>query len=209
MKDPYFIVLLHEESQNFVCFEWKEKLYQFVSLCFGLAPAPLVFINFTKIPLAVIRRFNGRIIIYLNDILIMAGSREELLILRDTLIFLFQNLDVLINFKKSVLDTCHMLEFLGLETDFLNMRVEPPIGKVEKIKKQWQSLLSVADLAKLTGRLSFTTMAILPVLSMRESCNDTVVLHKEPKIELDWWVQNLDLNNGRCILFTAPLHLCT
>ena len=89
-----------------------------------------------KIPLAVIRRLNGRIIIYLNDILIMAGSREELLILRDTLIFLFQNLDVLINFKKSVLDTCHMLEFLGLETDFLNMRVEPPIGKVEKIKKQ-------------------------------------------------------------------------
>ena len=66
----------------------------------------------------------------------MAGSREELLILRDTLIFLFQNLGVLINFKKSVLDTCHMLEFLGLEIDFLNMRVELPKGKVEKIKKQ-------------------------------------------------------------------------
>ena len=183
-----------------------EKFYQFVCLCFGLAPAPLVFIKFMKIPLAVIRRLNWRIIIYLND---MAGSREELLILRDTLIFLFQNLGVLINFKKSVLDTCHMLEFLGLEIDFLNMRVELPKGKVEKIKKQWQSLLSVTDSAKLTGRLSFTTMAVLPVLSMRGSYQDTIVLHKEPKIELDWQVQNLDLNNGWCILFTAPLHLRT
>ena len=38
-----------------------------------------------KIPIAVIRRLNGRIIIYLDNILIMAGSKEELLILRDIL----------------------------------------------------------------------------------------------------------------------------
>ena len=26
LKDAYFVVLLHEESQNFVCLEWKDKL---------------------------------------------------------------------------------------------------------------------------------------------------------------------------------------
>ena len=32
LKDAYFVFPLPEESQNFVCFEWKEKLYQFVCL---------------------------------------------------------------------------------------------------------------------------------------------------------------------------------
>ena len=104
LKDAYFVVPLHEESQSFVCFEWKDKLYQFVCLCFGLAPAPLVFTKLMKIPIAVIRRLNGSIIIYLDDILIMAGSREELLILKDTLIFLLQDLGFDIYFSKSVLD---------------------------------------------------------------------------------------------------------
>ena len=73
----------------------------------------------------------------------MAGSKEELLILRDTLNFLLENLGFVINFKKSVLDPCHVLEFPELEIDSLNMRVELPKEKVEKIKKQCQSLLSL------------------------------------------------------------------
>ena len=188
--------------------------YQFVCLCFDLATAPLVFTKLMKIPIAVIRRLNGRIIIYLDNILIMARTREELLISRGTLIFLLQNLGFVINFKKSVLDPCQMLEFLGLEVDSLNRRVEIPKDKVEKIKKQCQSLpslekVSVRDLAKLTGRLSSMEMSILPVhyrgpqqqqitgLSMRGLYQDTIVLHKGKKMELGWWVQNLDLNNGR------------
>ena len=126
----------------------------------------------------------------------MAGSKEELLILRDALIFLLQNLGFVINFNKSVLHPCHVLEFLGLEIDSLNMRVELPKGKVEKMKKQCQSLLSlykisVRDLAKLTGRPFSTAMAVLPAhlqyrglqqqqitgVSMRGSYEDTTVLH--------------------------------
>ena len=153
LKDACFVVPLHEESQNCVCFEWKDKLYQFVCLCFGLALAPLVFTKLMKNPITVIRRLNWRIIIYLDDILIMAGSKQELLILKDTLIFLLQNLGFVINFKKSVLDSCHVLKFLGLEIDSLTMRVKLPKENVEKIKKQCQSLLSlekvlVRDLAK-------------------------------------------------------------
>jgi len=51
LKDAYFVVPLHCSSQEFVCFNWREKLYQFVCLCFGLAPAPLVFTKLMKIPI--------------------------------------------------------------------------------------------------------------------------------------------------------------
>ena len=194
------------KNHKFCMFEWKDKLYRFACLCFGLVRAPPVLPKLMKFPIAVIRRLNWRIVIYLDNILIMAGSKEELLILRDTLIFLLQNLAFVINFKKSVLDQCHVLEFLGLEIDSLNMRVELTKEKVEKIKKQCQSLLSlekvsVRDLARLTGRLSSTAMAFLPArlhyrglqqqkiafTSMRRSY-DTIALHKEPKMELDWWM---------------------
>ena len=69
-----------------------------------MATALLVFTKLMKIPVAVIRRLNGRIIIHLDNILIMTGSREELLIQRVTLIFLVQSLDFVINFKESALD---------------------------------------------------------------------------------------------------------
>ena len=93
----------------------ERKLYQIVCLCFGLA--------------LVIRRLNLRIITYLDNTLIITGSMGELLILRDALIFLLQNLSFVINSKKSVLDLCHVLEFLGLEIDSQNFRMKLPKEK--------------------------------------------------------------------------------
>ena len=77
---------------------------------------------------------------------------------------------------------------------------------------------SVRDLVKITGRLSSTAMTVLPApiqqrklqqqqitgLSMRGSYKDTIVLHKEGKMDLDWWMQNQNLNNGWYILPTTP-----
>ena len=54
----------------------KTSSMNFFCLCFGLAPAPLVFTKLIKIPIAVIKRLNGRIIIYRHGILITAGSME-------------------------------------------------------------------------------------------------------------------------------------
>ena len=170
-----------------------------------MAPAPLVFTKLMKIPIVVIKRLNGTIVFCLDEILLITGPKEDLLILIDTLIFLLQKLGFVINFKKSVLDPCHVLEFLGLEIDSLNMRVEHPKKKVVKIKKRYQSLLSlgkvsVRDLAKSMGRLSSTAMEVLPALpqyrglqqqqniglSMRGSYEDTIVLQKEAKMEPNW-----------------------
>ena len=77
--------------------------------------------------------------------------------------------------------------------------------------------VSVRDLPKITGRLSYTVMTVLPApiqqrrlqqqqitgFSMRGSYKDTIVLHKEAKMDLDWWVQNQNLNNGQFILPTT------
>ena len=78
LRDAYFLVPLSSESQKFIRFKWKGQKYQFICLCFGLAPAPGVFTKLLKIPISVLRKLNVRLmIIFLDDILIMASSIED------------------------------------------------------------------------------------------------------------------------------------
>ena len=43
LKDAYFSVPFHSESQTFVKFQWKGQLFQFLCLCFCLGRAPKIF----------------------------------------------------------------------------------------------------------------------------------------------------------------------
>ena len=87
LKDAYFSVPLEQGSQKYIRFQWRQKLYQFLCLCFGLGPAPRNFTKLMKIPIALMRKLNIRLIVFLDDILIMASSMEEAVITRDTDIF--------------------------------------------------------------------------------------------------------------------------
>ena len=121
LKDAYFSVPLHKESQEKVRFMWKGRIYQFLCMCFGLGPAPRVFTKLLKIPIALMRRLNVRLLIYLDDILILGSSKEENIQARDTLIFLLQNLGFLINVKKSQFQPTHNIQFFGVEIDSVKM----------------------------------------------------------------------------------------
>ena len=52
LKDEYFSVPLDQNSRKFVRFQWKETLYEFMCLCFGLGPALRVFTKLLKIPIS-------------------------------------------------------------------------------------------------------------------------------------------------------------
>ena len=67
-----------------------------------------------KIPIALLRRINVRIIIFLDDMLVMAQTLKEISQAKETLIFLLQNLGFVINFKKSQLGPVKEIECFGL-----------------------------------------------------------------------------------------------
>ena len=107
LKDTYFAIPLSKQSSKYVRFKWSGNLYEFLCLCFGLEPAPKVFTKLLKIPIALLRRINIQIIVYLDDMLLMARTLQEFMTARDALIFLLQNLRFAINLKKSgVTDKC-------------------------------------------------------------------------------------------------------
>ena len=121
LKDVYFEIPFSKRSSKYVRFKWSGNLYEFLCLSFGLEPAPKVFNKLLKFPIALLRRINIRIIVYLDDMLLMGRTLQGIMTGRDTLIFLLQNLDYVINLKKSILQPVKQLEFLGLQINTKEM----------------------------------------------------------------------------------------
>ena len=87
------------------------------------------------------RKLNVRIIIYLDDMLLMASSLEDLLMARDTMIFILQHLGFLINIKKSCLEPTSTLEFLGVIVYSGEMLLNLPKKKLLKVQNHCQEML--------------------------------------------------------------------
>ena len=104
LKDASFTVPLSTRSRKLVRFFWKGKLHEFLCLAFGLGLAPRIFTKLLKVPISILRRLNIRLIIYLDALLLMGSNYHEICLARNTAIFLFHQLGLMINWKKSILE---------------------------------------------------------------------------------------------------------
>ena len=112
------------------------------------------------------RKLNVRLIIFLDDILIIASTKKKLIQARDTLIFPLQTLGLLVNKNKSVLHPSQILQFLGVEINSKEMSVSLPQEKKDKIISQCQGILieelvSIKELTQVLDFLSSTAIAVL------------------------------------------------
>ena len=156
-----------------------------------------------------------RVIVYLDDLLILGSSMSEIFTARDTAIFLLQHRGFVINLKKCVLDPVQEIEFFGLIVNSQTMTLSLPEEKIVKIKDQCLSLykaseVSLLDLTKLIGTISSTIRAVLParlqfrflqqqqILSLKQTPTNLTFVKLTPmaKNELLWWFNNLELCNG-------------
>ena len=78
LKDAYFMIPMAQEDREFLRFQWKDKAYQFNCLPFGLSSAPWVFTKTTRPVVATLRELGLRLIIYIDDILIVAETESLL-----------------------------------------------------------------------------------------------------------------------------------
>ena len=113
-------------------FMGRESLRIPVSL-FWSRTSPSNFSKIFKVLISLLRRLNIRILIYLDDMLLMCQSIERLLVARDTVIFLLQHLGFVINLKKSVMEPVQTIEYLGLVTNSIQMTLSLTEEKVKGI----------------------------------------------------------------------------
>ena len=92
---------------------------------------------------------------------------SEIIMARDTSIFLLKHLGFVISLKKCVLDPVQEIEFLGLIVNSQTMTLPLPKENIVEIKSQCLSFykaseVSLLDLKKLIGILSSAIQAVLP-----------------------------------------------
>ena len=108
------------------------------------------------------REMGVRLIVYIDDILIMAKSET---MLRDGVVYLLQNLGFVINSPKSLLEPWQSIDFLGFLVNSLFMELELPGEKIRNIRVEARKLLAAKQvtalmLSRLLGKMNAATKAI-------------------------------------------------
>ena len=133
----------------------------------GLASAPRTFTKIMKPVEATLRNLGIRLIIYLDDLLILADSEQTARLHLATAMNLLESLGFIINLKKSVLTLVQTIEFLGLSVNSVALCFALPRDKVRSIRRECEALITnpvttVRQLAHLLGRLSSSIQAVFP-----------------------------------------------
>ena len=77
LKDAYFSVPIFRPHCKYLRFIWRDQRYEFTCLPFGYNLAPRVFTKIFKPGVAQLRLNGLRIVIFLDDILLVANSFAE------------------------------------------------------------------------------------------------------------------------------------
>ena len=140
LKDAYLSVSISQEHRRYLRFTWKETMYEFICLPFGLCSAPRVFTKLMKPMMAFLRGRGLRTIIYLDDLLIMNQSPAELQSQVNQTVLLLESLGFTINREKSQLVPSQQIRFLGFQVDSVIMKLFLPEDKIQQIVQMCQNL---------------------------------------------------------------------
>ncbi len=223
LKDAYLTIPLHKDHRKYLRFQWKGVQWEFNCLAFGLACAPRTFTKVLKPVVTHLRRKGLRLIIYLDDLLLMNQNQTILREEAQVATSLFQSLGFMINWEKSVLTPNRQMEFLGFMVDSTKFSLSLPEDKITNIRKECKSLLrlessSIRVASSLLGKLQATYLAVREApLRLRalqrekiqtwfrtHSYEAKMQLTQEVKEDLLWWVTNLSRNCTCTIQVRTP-----
>ena len=176
-----------------------------------------------KIRFFLLRQTGVRLIICLDDLLLMNSSKVGLQQDMATAQNLVENLGFVINLEKPRFQPTQQLEFLGFVVNTLDMTLFQPDCKVESIKSHCSKMLShhevlIRELSQLIGKLTGSIQAVFPTpLHYRHLQNlkhqplarfclfdATITLSAEAKDNLCWWLAHLNAWNGRALVQPSP-----
>ena len=220
LKDAFFMVPIAQQHQHLLLFKTEMGTFHFKCLPFGLCTAPRVFTKVLKPAIELLRSVGIRLVIYMDDVLIMAHSKEMLREHVYQVLFLLENLGFIVNSKKSLLSPSQEIEFLGMIVNSQTMEIKLPGQKIKKIKQEARQILdhprpSAQEVSQLLGKLNATSPAlqIAPLFCRAlQTCLKQVLapnplnyqvivkISHQAREDLEWWEQHLMSWNGRSLI---------
>ena len=221
LKDAYQTIPIAKKSRIYLRFLWRGKLYQFTCLPFGLRSSPRIFTKVLKPLLVYLRALGVRLLVYLDDILIMAATPELCLEHTQLTWQLLTALGFLGNLKKSVLTPKQQVEYLGFIVNSIEMKLFLMDEKLLRSKLEAEMLLKSNPVVKILASFLGFCQSTLPAIAVAplhfrnlqadmikalkgsrggQGYRSVVCLSPEAKKELEWWRDYLKMNNGKSIL---------
>ena len=117
LRDTYLTVPVDKKLRIYLHFVWRGVLYQFTCLPFGLSSSGRIFTKAMKPVITFLRAIGIRLLIFLEVILIMAGSHKLAMQQTELVIQVLTSLGFVINFPKSTLIPSKVFPYLGFEVN--------------------------------------------------------------------------------------------
>ena len=133
LKEAYLQVPVHPDSRHFLRFMYRDHVFQFKALCFGLSTAPQVFTRVMAPVSAILHSMGIRMRRYLDDWLVQSSSQASLLRDLQTVLQLCHELGIVVNPQKSNLVPSQVVQYRGVVINAKTFRASPSQERISKL----------------------------------------------------------------------------
>lgn len=211
LKDAYTFIPIHKQHRKYLRFCFQGQIYELNSLPFGLNCAPFLFTKLMKPVISCLRNQGFRLVIYLDDLLILGASDQEFTKNVVESIALLESLGFAINYDKSVTTPTQIIKYLGFLYNSAEMIIILPMDQKEKIfaltkKFSLTKRCQIRVFARFVGTLTSACPAISygwlytksferqKYLALRDAQGNYDSLMNIPftlSTDFDWWLTNI------------------
>ena len=228
LKDAYYAIPIHHSHRKYLRFIYQDRTYEFQCLPFGLSSAPRAFTKTLKPVLAVLRSMGIRVVIYIDDMLLLHQQSKVLQEIFAQVVDLLEKLGFLVKREKCSPIPCQHLIFLGAALDSTTMTLCLPQPKLTSIVDTCHHLLtqgngSVRTLSTLIGQMSHASQTgilvaplhyrglqrlYLQAVSQHGQARKVIVpLTSQALKDLEWWVSESSCRLNGCPIQLPPIDL--
>ena len=162
LMEAYLQVPVPPASRHFLRFMFRDTVYHFKALCFGLSPAPQVFPRVMALVFAILLSLGVRMRRYLDDWLVQSPSRGSLLGDLQTVLQLCHELGIVVNPQQSNLVPSQVVLYLGVVIDSASFRASL---SAERISRLQSTAAEFQSCASPTARLWLSLLGVLSSLA--------------------------------------------
>jgi len=211
LKDAYYTVPVVPEYRKFLRFYFRDNLFEFTCLPFGLCSAPYVFTKLLRPVVSSLRQRGLISVVYLDDFFLIGDSLEECTYNVEVTCKLLAELGFIFSAEKCIFPPANQCQFLEFVFDSIRMTLSLPDKKRVALKAlisqmRKKSLCSIRSFARFLGSLEACCPAIPygwaytkqferdKFLALAQSANnfDAPMRLESRTLEFDWWTNNLD-----------------